>query len=335
VKVGLMVYTANDRESNSKRPYHTIRAIAQQAEADGFDSIWIADHLMYRDPDAPTRGIWECWTVLAALAEATQRVEIGPLVLCNSFRNPAILAKMATTLDEVSGGRLILGVGAGWNEPEYQAFGLPFDHRVSRFEEALQILRPLLRDGHVDFEGQYYQARNCDDVPRGPRPEGPPLMVGCESPRMIKLAARYADLWNIGYMGQPETMAGPLASIEAACGQVGRDPATVGVTALIGLWFPGLQEEKPGFFDKPLTGTVEEIAAAMRGYAELGVRHIIVQCVPFNEQSLQQLTEAFRLYRGLAAPSAWTARHACPVGLDGLARLPVGLARLPRRGLGF
>ena len=142
----------------------------------------------------------------------------------------------------MSDGRLILGVGAGWNEPEYQAFGLPFDHRASRFEEAMQILIPLLRDGHVDFTGQYYQARNCEDVPRGPRQQGPPLLLGTEGPRMIKLAARYADLWNTGYMGQPETMAGPLATIEAACREVGRDPATMGVTALIGLWFPDLQQ---------------------------------------------------------------------------------------------
>ena len=191
-------------------------------------------------------------------------MEIGSLVLCNSFRNPAILAKMATALDEVSDGRLILGVGAGWNEPEYQAFGLPFDHRASRFEEAIQILIPMLRDGHVDFTGQYYQARNCEDVPRGPRQQGPPLMFGAEGPRMIKLAARHADLWNTGYMGQPETMAGPLATIEAACREVGRDPATMGVTALIGLWFSDLQREKPAFVDdKHLEGTPEELAAAI------------------------------------------------------------------------
>src|SRR5215813_5521128 len=293
-----MVFLANDRATNSKRSYDTVRAVAQQAETDGFDSLWLADHLFYRNPGTPTRGIWECWTMLAALAEATQRVEIGTLVLCNSFRHPAILAKMATTLDEVSHGRLILGVGAGWNEPEYQAFGLPFDHRVDRFEEALQILKPLLQEGHVDFVGQYYQARNCDDVPRGPRQAGPPLLVGSEGPRMLKLTAQYADLWNTGYMGAPSTMAEPLAKMEAACREIGRDPATLGITALIGLWFPDLQAKQPSFLDKPLAGTVQEIAAAMRGYAELGVQHIMVQCEPYTPHALQRLTEALHLYRG-------------------------------------
>jgi probable F420-dependent oxidoreductase len=302
VKIGLMVFLANDRENYSTRPYDAIRAVAHQAEADGFDSLWLADHLFYRTPGEPTRGIWECWTMLAALAEATQRVEIGTLVLCNSFRHPALLAKMATTADEVSHGRLILGVGAGWNEPEYQAFGLPFDHRVDRLEEALQILTPLLREGQVDFVGQYYHARHCEIVPRGPRSDGPPLLVGGEGPRMLTLTAQYADLWNTGYRGQPDTMAEPLAKIEAACRAVGRDPATLGITALIGLWFPDLQAKQPGFLDKPLTGTVPEIAAAMRGYAELGVQHLMFQCEPYTAQALQRLTEALHRYRGVEQP---------------------------------
>lgn len=299
MKIGLMVFLANERENNRKRPYETIRAIVQQAETDSFDSIWLPDHLLYRNPDGATRGNWECWTMLAALAEATQRVEIGTLVLCNSLRNPAILAKMATAADEVSGGRIILGIGAGWNEPEYQAFGLPFDHRVDRFEEALQILKPLLREGHVDFEGQYYQVRNCDDLPRGPREAGPPLLVGGEGPRMLKLTAQYADFWNTGYMGAPSTMTEKLAKIEAACRDVGRDPATLGITALIGVWFPDLQDKQPAFFDQPLVGTAQEIAEAMCGYAELGVQHIIFQYEPYRAEARQRLTEALRLYRGM------------------------------------
>ena len=295
-----MVFLANERENNTTRSYDSIRAVAQQAEADGFDSIWLPDHFFYRNPNEPTRGIWECWTMLSALAEATKRVEIGTLVTCNSFRHPAILAKMATTVDEISQRRLILGVGAGWNEPEYHAFGLPFDHRVARFEEALQILKPLLREGHVDFTGQYYQARNCEIVPRGPRSEGPPLMVGSEGgPRMLKLTAQYADLWNTGYMGKPETLADRRAKLEAACHKVRRDPATLGITALIGLWFPDLQANKPKFFDNPLTGTAQEIAATMRGYRELGVQHIMFQCEPYSPEARQRLTEALQLYRSV------------------------------------
>jgi len=297
VKVGLLVYTANERETNTPRRYEMIRGIVQRAEADGFDSIWLADHFLYRDPGEPTIGVWECWTVLAALAEATQQIEIGTLVLCSSFRNPALLAKMATAADEVSNGRLILGIGAGWNEPEYQAFGMPFDHRVGRFEEALQILAPLLREGYADFTGKYYQARDCVDLPRGPRPAGPPLLVGAAGPRMRRLAARYADMWNVGYLGQPETLAGPLAEIQASCRDVGRDPATLGVVPLIGLWLPELRPDKPAFLDHPLSGTAPEIAAAMRGYEKLGVPHIIFQCWPYNEQALDRLTEAVRLYQ--------------------------------------
>ena len=299
MKIGLMVFLANDRENNNKRPYDSIRAVAQMAEKEGFDSIWLADHLFYRNVGGQTRGIWECWTMLAALAEATRHLEIGTLVTCTSFRNPAILAKMATTVDEVSHGRLTLGIGAGWNEPEYQAFGLPFDHRVDRFEEALQILKPMLREGRVDFAGRHYQARNCEDVPRGPRPEGPPLMIGSEGPRMLKLTAQYADFWNTGYMGKPETMQERFPKIEAACRAIGRDPTTIGVTALIGLWFPDLQPKKPSFFPNPLTGSQREIATVMHGYAKLGVQHVMFQCEPYTHEALRRLTEALQLYRSM------------------------------------
>jgi alkanesulfonate monooxygenase SsuD/methylene tetrahydromethanopterin reductase-like flavin-dependent oxidoreductase (luciferase family) len=304
VKIGLTLLLANDRATNSKRSYDAIRAVAQQAEADGFDSLWLPDNFFERTSGAPTRGMWDCWTMLAALAEATERVEIGTLILINAFRNPAIVAKMATTADEVSHGRLILGLGAGYpgyNESMYQAFGLPFDHQVDRFAEALQILTPLLKEGQVDFAGAYYQARNCEDVPRGPRPAGPPLLVGGIGPRLLKLSAQYADLWNTGYMGQPETMAEPLAKIAAACRAIGRDPATLGITALVGLWFPDLQATRPRIFDHTLTGTVPELAAAMRGYAALGVQHLMFQCEPYTPEARQRLTEALQLYRSMGS----------------------------------
>jgi alkanesulfonate monooxygenase SsuD/methylene tetrahydromethanopterin reductase-like flavin-dependent oxidoreductase (luciferase family) len=131
MKIGVVLPITEDEPSGQPPGYAEIRALALQAEAAGFDSLWIIDHLLFRFPDKPTPGVWEGWTLLAALAEATKRVELGSLVLCTAFRNPALLAKMAATVDEISGGRLILGVGAGWHQPEFDAFGLPFDHRVA------------------------------------------------------------------------------------------------------------------------------------------------------------------------------------------------------------
>src|SRR5581483_9766972 len=143
--------------------YARVRALTLKAEELGFHSVWVGDHMLFRNFEMTpmvegTRGAWESWTILTGLAEATSRIRLGPWVTATPLRNPAILAKTAATLDEVSGGRFILGLGAGWNKPSFDAFGMPFDHRFDRFEEALQIIVPLVRDGHVDFEGEYYSA---------------------------------------------------------------------------------------------------------------------------------------------------------------------------------
>ena len=172
MKIGVVINHAQDFESGVTPTYMEIRDMAQTADSGGLDSIWLYDHLLFRFDPEKTVGIWECWTLLSALAEATNSVELGTLVLCSPFRNPALLAKMAHTLDEISDGRLILGVGAGWHRPEFDAFGYSFDRRVDRFEEALQILKPLLRDKTVDFSGTHYQAENCVITPQGPRPDG-------------------------------------------------------------------------------------------------------------------------------------------------------------------
>src|SRR4030081_3100518 len=222
MKVGVVVRSGPRAEGLLPERYSWLREMALRLEAAGLDSIWLYDHLLYRWPGRPTDGIWECWTLLSALAEATQRVELGTLVLCVPFRNPALLAKMASTLDEVSGGRLTLGLGAGWHQPEFDAFGFPFDHRVSRFEEALAIICPLLRTGRVDFEGKYYTARDCEMIPRGLRPGGPPVMIAGAGPRMLRLAARYADSWNTAWHGEPESALPRIESIRAACAAEGR-----------------------------------------------------------------------------------------------------------------
>lgn len=234
--------------------------------------------------------------MMSALAEATRRVELGSLVLCNQFRNPAVLAKMAVTLDEISNGRLILGVGAGWNQAEFDAFGIPFDHRVNRLEEALQIIRPLLKESRVDFEGNYYLAKNCEILPRGPRPDGPPLMVGSRGPRMLLLTAQYADIWNIDGINQPALLEEPIAEMKAACAEVGRDLATLDITARVTVVFPDISPP-PHWMDNYLSGSVEEIAAAIKQFEALGVSHIMLHCSPFNSKSLNRLATAVDLYR--------------------------------------
>ena len=157
----------------------------------------------------------------------TSRVEIGPLVASTSFHEPGVLAKMAMTVDEISGGRLILGLGAGWNETEYDAFGFPFDHRISRFEEAFTIIRTLLREGAIDFEGSYYTLRDCELLPRGPRPQGPPLLIGSSGPRMLRITAPHVQAWNAWFATYGNTAAGLAEQrelVDAACCEVGRDP---------------------------------------------------------------------------------------------------------------
>lgn len=300
MKVGLILIIAEHKELRQAYSYQKTREIAQRAEETGVDSIWLYDHMFYRGEDHPTIGIWECWTFLSALADATQRVELGTLVLCNSFRNPTLLAKMAITLDEVSQGRLILGLGAGWNKPEYDAFGWPFDHRVSRFEEALQIIRPLLKEGRVDFEGKYYQAHDCEVRPLGPRAGGPPLMVGSFGKRMLRLTAKYADLWNTGYLGLPETLVKPRQELLEACQETGRDPSTLGITTMITLHYPKLAPAPDGYDNPPLTGGPTQIAKAMLAYEQAGVEHLMFHLIPYKPASIRKLEEALRIYHQLS-----------------------------------
>jgi len=300
LKIGLVLIIAERKELQRAYSYQKTREFAQQAEESGFDSLWLYDHLLYHPEGEPTIGIWECWTFLSALAEATQRVELGTLVACNSFRNPALLAKMAITLDEVSQGRLILGVGAGWNKPEYEAFGFPFDHRVSRFEEALQIIRPLLKEGKVDFQGKYYQARDCEIRPLGPRPGGPPLLVGCGGKRMLRLTAKYADLWNTGYLGLVDMLVQPRQELLEACQETGRDPSTLGITAMIALHYPKLAPEPVGFDCPPLTGTPTQIAKSIQAYEQAGVEHMMFHLIPYKPAAISKLEESVHIYRDIS-----------------------------------
>ena len=280
LKVGLILPDTEREMGGATARWSDLAAMARMAEELGFDSLWNADHLIYRFPGKEVQGPWESWSLLSALAAVTSRVEIGPLVSCTSFRNPALLAKIVDTDDEVAEGRLVLGLGAGWHEPEYLAFGYPFDHRVSRFAEAIAIIHGLLRHGHVDFEGAYYVARDCELRPRGPRPNGPPIMIGSTAPRMLGLLARYGDIWNAWARQTLEELAEDRAKVDAAMEAAGRHPATVErtVSLLVDLTTATGRpsEAKPGFKARE----PEELAEHLASYAAAGIAHVQLMLDP-------------------------------------------------------
>jgi probable F420-dependent oxidoreductase len=298
MKIGVTIPSTEQEQTGTTPGYAYIREYAMQAEAAGFDSIWVYDHLLFRHANQQaTRGVWECWTLMSALAEATGRVQVGALVLCMPFRNPALLAKMAITLDEVSGGRLIVGLGAGWHKPEFDAFGYPFDHRVDRFEEALKISVPLLRGETVQFQGSYHAAEQCQIVPAGPRPNGPPVLIGASGPRMLRLTARYADMWNTCWYGTVDRVAKARSEMEAACREEGRDPATLEMTVGVLVAYPVPGKELPPA-DRALSGSPEAIAAQLRRYEQAGISQVICSIEPRTHEALGQFAEALRVYRG-------------------------------------
>jgi alkanesulfonate monooxygenase SsuD/methylene tetrahydromethanopterin reductase-like flavin-dependent oxidoreductase (luciferase family) len=274
-----------------------VREMILLIEDAGFDSIWVGDHLLYRAPHIGVAGPWEAWTQMAAIAEITERVEFGPLVASTSFHSPAMLAKKAATVDEISGGRLILGLGAGWNETEYRAFGFPFDQRVSRFAEAFTIIRTLLREGEIDFEGDYYSIRDCAIVPRGPRRDGPPLMIGSQGPRMLAITAPYMNAWNAwhAWFGNDPGRLGPIIDrLDDALVAAGRDPSEVEKTAAVLVQFGGtgrIAGDPSRGVSVPLQGTHGEIAARLGEYSELGIKHLQIILDPINVASIEEMAE--------------------------------------------
>ncbi|HEY7590856.1 MAG TPA: LLM class flavin-dependent oxidoreductase [Candidatus Limnocylindrales bacterium] len=277
-------------------------AMARAAEDVGFDSVWVGDHLLYRFDSDRSRGPWEAWTLLAAIAASTSRITLGPLVACTAFHNPAVLAKQADTLDELSGGRFVLGLGAGWNEPEFRAFGIPFDHRVSRFEEAFTIIRSLLRDGHVDFGGRFYQARDCELVPRGPTRGGPPLLIGSSGERMLRITMPHADSWNAWFADHGNDPAGigeHRDKVDAACRAVGRDPSAVERTVAVLVAMPGAVGRQTADPERqqvsPLGGSPQQIAHGLRAYAAEGIAEVQLVVDPITQDSIEGLSPVLAL----------------------------------------
>jgi probable F420-dependent oxidoreductase len=274
--------------------------MARAAEEAGFDSIWVGDHLLYRDGGEPERAPWEAWTILGALAAATEQVELGPLVACTAFHPPGLIAKMAATLAEVTGGRFVLGLGAGWNEEEFRAFGLSFDHRVSRFEEAFTIIRGLLAGERVTLRGRYHQA---EDVVLLPRPTAAPrLMVGSNGPRMLAATLPHVDAWNTwyeDYRNSPDRFAELNERISSAARDAGRDPGEITRSACVLVAPDGASAVRPSTPDAPppVTGSAAQIASGLRELHDAGADEIILVVDPITEDSIRRLGEVVGLIR--------------------------------------
>ena len=298
MKIGLMLPLAHGETDG----WATLRPMAVAAEEHGLDSMWGADHLIFRE-NGETEGIHECWTLLTAVAAITSRVEIGPLVLALPFRNPALTAKMAIELDEISGGRLILGVGCGWHQPEFDAFDFPFDHRVSRFEEGLEILMPMLRGESITFEGRYHSARDAIALPPPVRDGGPPVLIAGKQPRMLDLVARHAHQWNAAWFGDPreaDELRTRLRNLGRALDAADRDPSTLTTTAGIFVAFDGAGDDVPA---RAIRGSTQEIADALARYDELGISHLIAHTFPRTPDAVARLGEAAAVARErLAVP---------------------------------
>jgi alkanesulfonate monooxygenase SsuD/methylene tetrahydromethanopterin reductase-like flavin-dependent oxidoreductase (luciferase family) len=273
-------------------PWPEYLDLARLAEASGFDSVWVGDHLLYDLPDGSTRGPWEAWTTLAAIAQATERVEIGPLVASTSFHAPAMLAKQAATVDAISGGRLIVGLGAGWNKREYDAFGFAYDRRVSRFEEALAIIVPLLREGHVDFHGQYYDVDDSVLDPRPERPGGPPIMLGSNSPRMLGIGLPVVDSWNVWWSIYDNSVE-RFAEVKAEVDAVMPPGRSVEATAAVLVTLPSGDGRLMGsqYDARVARVTPDNLADHVRALAAVGATHLQLVLDPITAESIEVVGE--------------------------------------------
>ena len=297
MKVG-MVLPMNDADSPGAGRWPRIRELAQLAEAGGLDSLWVYDHFVFRMQGEAEDGIHEAWTVLSAVAAVTERAELGTIVLGTGFRPPALTAKMAATLDEISNGRLILGIGTGWHEPEYLAFGYPFDHRVGRFEEAVGIILPLLRGERVTLHGQWHRVDDAVLIPPPRRPDGLPILIAGKGERMLSLVARHADAWNAAWYGFPdERFAARRADLQRALDAAGREVSTITVTVGLTVDSAAAAGGRPGA-PNVLPSDAGVIAEALGAWNDLGVGHVQVDLRPVDERTIGALVEGRRRFLG-------------------------------------
>jgi alkanesulfonate monooxygenase SsuD/methylene tetrahydromethanopterin reductase-like flavin-dependent oxidoreductase (luciferase family) len=282
-------------------PFPELIAMAKTAEAVGFDSLWLGDHLLY-ELEVGDRGPWEVWTSLAAIAASTSTIEIGPLVASTSFHAPAMLAKQATTVDAISGGRLILGLGAGWNRREYDAFGFAYDHRISRFEEAFTIVRTLLREGEIDFHGDWYDLERCVLHPRA-RNAGPALMVGSIGARMLDITLPHVEAWNMWWSQYGNTVQGfrrEKERVDALIDAAGRTGKVAATAAVLVQLEGGLGRQMGDYDDfdtvRPITGTPEELADQLREFEDAGAVHVQLVVDPITRESIEWFADVLAAF---------------------------------------
>jgi probable F420-dependent oxidoreductase len=268
------------------------REMVRVTEECGFDSMWLGDHLLYRGDGRPERGPWEAWTMLAALAAETERIEFGPLVACAGFHPPAVLAKMAATVDEISGGRFVLGLGAGWNRPEFDAFGIPFDRRAARFEEALAVIGPLIAGDRVTHHGTFH---DVEDAVLSPAPSRPvPLMIGSVGDRVLRAALPSATWWNTWFDwfgNSAEGFATLNGRISRLCADVGRDQTSLKRSACLLVVTDPSAGERPRPVDYS-AATVADVRARVREMHHAGADEVILVSDPIDSRSIRVLAEA-------------------------------------------
>jgi alkanesulfonate monooxygenase SsuD/methylene tetrahydromethanopterin reductase-like flavin-dependent oxidoreductase (luciferase family) len=293
ITLGLMVPISEQAAFGATPRFDDIVEIGLAARDAGFDALWFADHFVlgHGGGDDPFRGVWECWTLMAAVAARVPDLQIGSLVACTGYRNPGVIAKMSEMIDEVSGGRFILGLGAGWHKPEYDQFGFPFDHRVSRFEDAISIIHPLLRQGRADYQGEFFQANEALNIPRGPRASGPPVLIGSNGPRMLNLIAQYADAWNTVWHSNTAKAREQLVTLDAACEAAGRDPGTLVRTAGGNLAREGYLGARPN----PVPNGDAAQAALIDEFRQLGFSHFICGLDPATPKSVEAFARVIEL----------------------------------------
>lgn len=299
IQLGLVLLTGESPDGSRVARWSEIRELAVRAESMGLDTVWVIDELLWRRPDHPVQGFWDGIAMAGAVAASTTRIQVGTWVMSALHRNPGITAKVVETVDEICNGRFIFGLGAGHAWPgQAHAFGLPEDHLHARFDEALQIIVPLLRTGHADFEGTYHAARDLEHRPVGPRPGRIPLMIGGHGPKMLRLAAIHADIWS-AYSEQRddvEEFVAKLAAFEAACAEVGRDPATVGRSAGISI-APLATKDAGGDAPSALTGDPESIAEAILAFEAAGFTQLEFLLQPMTIAALEAMAPAIELVR--------------------------------------